>query len=844
MKRSTQYVLLCSAAVAVAISGPAFAQTASAEQKTPPTPSASASQTGTPADQAAPAPTEAGANLGLDDIIVTGSRAGLRKFETSYAITTIDEQQIAQKAPLGIADLIASTPGIYVESSGGEVGNNVYSRGLPADNYRYLPMLEDGLPVWEEGAGAFTNADEFLRVDATIDSLQIVRGGSASITASNAPGGVVNVITKRPTRELKGLIKTEVGDWDHYRVDANVSGPLTDKLSFSIGGFYREDNGLRDPGFTGNQGGQLRVGLQYDFDSGGSAFLSYRKLDDKNIFYTAIPLASTSKGLPGLDAGDGTLVNNDFARLTVPNGNGVFGKRVDLTQGIHTDTDTFTFIFNEPLGDGWEINNRARYTKGSVDFNGLFSSGVASSQGFLSNALTQLQTARPDTASAVYLDARTGQQVAASALGNQLALTESIFNTVVDLENVVNDFSVTKKLETGLGTHTLTAGYYFSHFTQTQNWNWNDILVEAVNRPRSFDVVGLNAAGQRTVSLTTGGLLNLHSNLQRFHDNVDINAFYATDAWQVTPALRIDLGARYHHVDKQGTIAQTTRRNLGDATTVADDNVLVFTGSNTPYNYSTGKWAFSAGANYEFSNRVAAFARYSRSFRVTPEFAQWFGGVPVENRIDLVEGGVKYNSRPFSAFVTLFYNNFPNVAFQTQEAGPGGTTVTRNQSAAARSKGIEVETVIKPANFFDVSASGSYQDITYTGFAGSQGGVNFDFSGNQIVRQPNWMFSVRPSIHLLGDAVNVFGEVAYTGRRYVDVANSIVLPAYTEVRLGANWKIFDNLTADVVVTNLFNEVGLTEGNPRAGSIIGTQETAFQGRPIFGRRVRGGLTYRF
>lgn len=339
----------------------------------------------------------AGSDLGLNEIIVTGTHTGVRKFETSYAITTIDPESIAQKAPLGVADLIAPTPGIYVESSGGEVGNNVYSRGLPADNYRYLPLLEDGLPVWEEGAGAFTNADEFFRVDATVDSLQIVRGGSASITASNAPGGVVNVLTKRPTRVLQGLVKGEVGDWAHYRLDANVSGPLTDRLSFSIGGFYRADNGLRDPGFTGNRGGQLRLGLQYDFADSGSLFVGYRKLNDRNIFYTAIPLASTSQGLPGLDAGTGTLVSNAFAHLTVPDGNGAFTKNVDLTQGVYTDTDTFTGIFNKPLGDGWEINDRARYTKGVVDFNGLFSSGVATSQSFLASALTRLQAARPDT---------------------------------------------------------------------------------------------------------------------------------------------------------------------------------------------------------------------------------------------------------------------------------------------------------------------------------------------------------------------------------------------------------------------------------------------------------------
>ena len=47
-----------------------------------------------------------------------------------------------------------------------------------------------------------------------------------------------------------------------------------------------------------------------------------------------------------------------------------------------------------------------------------------------------------------------------------------------------------------------------------------------------------------------------------------------------------------------------------------------------------------------------------------------------------------------------------------------------------------------------------------------------------------------------------------------------------------------------MATNLFNTVGLTEGNPRAGVITGTTEAAFQGRPIFGRRVRAGVTFKF
>ena len=46
--------------------------------------------------------------------------------------------------------------------------------------------------------------------------------------------------------------------------------------------------------------------------------------------------------------------------------------------------------------------------------------------------------------------------------------------------------------------------------------------------------------------------------------------------------------------------------------------------------------------------------------------------------------------------------------------------------------------------------------------------------------------------------------------------------------------------------NLFNELGLTEGNPRAGQIISGEAGALYGigRPEFGRSFRAALMYRF
>lgn len=820
---------------------------ASALAQTAASPAAAASAPAQAAATNAESKDSAATMLDLNTVIITGGRASdVTKFKSSYSISTFNEADLAKKAPLSMAALITQTPGIFTESSGGEVGNNVYSRGLPNDNFRYLPLLEDGLPLWEEGAGAFTNGDAFFRLDSTVRSVQIVRGGTASILASNAPGGSVNVITKKGTNTLQGSVKLAVGDYDHLRTDFNVSGPLSDKLLFQIGGFQRVDNGLRDPGFSGNKGGQLRGGLTYKLDD-GQFYLGLKKLDDRNIFYTAMPMASPSQGLPGLSATDGTVVSKAFSAMIVPDGQGVFNTPYKLKDGIHTDTSTLTLLFDKNLSDTLSVHNKFRRTTGKIDFNGLFSNGVDNAQAFLDSSLVALKAANPATVSAAYrVVGGDGSNLGANKIGNGLALTEGLWNTHVKLDNLINDFSIAKTLETGMGTHELVAGVYYSQFDQQQNWNWSDILTEAIHQPRLLNVVGLDAGGNVTTSRTRGGLLNLHTNLQEFHDHVTNLDYYLTDSWQVNKQLRIDGGLRYHTVKKSGLIAQTSNKNLGDASTIADDSVAVFTGEFKPYEFSAKKLAYSLGANYELNKELAAFARAGQSFRITPEFAQWFNCcTPVEDKIGMFEVGFKYATKQYSAFVTAYYNDFPNLSFNSTTT-VNGQQVTQSAKAAAKSSGLEAEFVWRPSASFDIAFSGVLQRLKYSGFAGlNPDGSSFNFSGNQIVRQPKVQASIRPALHFgANKAYDLFADYRYTGLRYSDVANTVALPAYGELDLGFAAQLNAKTRLQVLATNVTNTVGVTEGNPRTGVIQGGQEAAFQGRPIFGRHLRASVEFQF
>ena len=90
-------------------------------------------------------------------------------------------------------------------------------------------------------------------------------------------------------------------------------------------------------------------------------------------------------------------------------------------------------------------------------------------------------------------------------------------------------------------------------------------------------------------------------------------------------------------------------------------------------------------------------------------------------------------------------------------------------------------------------------------------------------RQPKWRWRVTPSyeVDIGGLRPSVYATLYYTGDRFSDPENNQLLPSYYQLDAGASVDISDRVRLQVTGTNLTNEIGLTEGNPR---IIGSQGT--------------------
>lgn len=282
----------------------------------------------------------------------------------SVAISTLNTRQIEGVVPNSSADLLKNLPGVYVNTSRGEVGNAIYTRGLNYNGgFFYVSMQEDGLPVM--GISGLVQPDGYLRADATLNRIEAVRGGTASILGPNAPGGLFNYVSKTGGQTLAGEVRARFGlegngQNPYYRADFNVGGPLSkDKsLTFNVGGFYRNADGPKYPGYKLSYGGQVKANVVKNYKSG--SFKLYAKiLDDHTAPFEFTPSVDFENPRP---AGSFTNTSSTLIQsqqFTVPKALSGASKDIEYdTRKVGSYTEKAIGLnWEQNFGEGWTFNN-------------------------------------------------------------------------------------------------------------------------------------------------------------------------------------------------------------------------------------------------------------------------------------------------------------------------------------------------------------------------------------------------------------------------------------------------------------------------------------------------------
>jgi outer membrane receptor protein involved in Fe transport len=808
----------------------------------------------------------------IDAIVVTGRSGATRrtKAETSYSLTDIDEERLRLQAPTSVTEAMKSVPGFWVEASGGEASGNIRARGVPVDGFGSVNILEDGMPVQHDPALGWLNGDQAFRLDETIERIEVVRGGPSSVFYSNAPAGVINFIPRQVGDEASGVYKLTVGDDGLRRYDFYTGAPLGNGWKAWIGGFWRSEDGIRDPGFKANDGGQVRAGFGRDFDNGSFSF-DWKHVDDRVALYLGIPMqreGAEIRAVPGIDGSHGTLAGPETERLQMLKADGSLYD-FDNSLGTHVQRDQYTAKFEYGAEDGWQFRDTLRYSTTDTQRNGVFGNQVYGVPAFLDQAADLLDdrlAAIPGYAGLQlrYVNDPSQPVDPLTVNGNGLMIVGGLRAVTPRVLELANDARLVRRFEFGSQSHDLTFGYYYARFDQDFDRYSSSVLLDVQDQARLLDLYAVDADGNPLQSITDGGFWQYGYEWENASGRSKTHAFYVADEWQVNEQLRIDAGVRHERVQTEGWVELRGPVSAGD--TWPTSQILTGSGTFLGYDESFSKTGWTVGANWQFTPRSGLFARWTSAFRLpnlssfitrnsncTPaelEACLAANTPPVIQTMDLGEVGYKFSDQSFDLFATLFYTKYDNVGFSDTKFDLNGNRVTNRGEASTRTVGLELEAAWYPTPLFDLQLTATvqepeYRDLRYSEIVDGQP-VLRDFVGNQLVRVPKHSLRLVPGLNLLDDRLRLQLTYEYQGERYADTANSVRLPSYDVWSASARYQVNDRWSLFLYGDNLDNSLGLTEGNPRAGELQSGDAGAnvFLARPLLGRQYRAAVMYQF
>ncbi|MFM2289891.1 MAG: hypothetical protein RL684_3034, partial [Pseudomonadota bacterium] len=92
-----------------------------------------------------------------------------------------------------------------------------------------VAILIDGVPVPSDSIAGNQIED--------VQSIEVLKGPQATLGGRTAASGVINIVSRKPTDKLTGDVSITGTDDNELRVSGFLSGPLTDKLKFSLSGY-------------------------------------------------------------------------------------------------------------------------------------------------------------------------------------------------------------------------------------------------------------------------------------------------------------------------------------------------------------------------------------------------------------------------------------------------------------------------------------------------------------------------------------------------------------------------------------------------------------------------------
>ena len=295
-----------------------------------------------------------------------GTKTDTALVEAPRSISVATREQMQDRNVQNLDDAVKYMPGIVSASYGSDTRYD-WMRVRGFEPTQFL----DGLPL-PRGVYANPKAETW-----NLDRLALLRGPASSVYGQTPPGGLLDMVSRRPSAESSHAIQMQYGSDNHRQINFESTGKIDDEGQFlySVGGVVRDAGTQVD--HIDNKRYNIAPSLTWNIDTDTKlTLLSQFTRDDTGTTSQFLPIQGTKIKSPlGEVSHHKNLGDPDYD----------FYDRTYYALG---------YAFEHRFNDTWQFKQNLRYTKSELAFQqltvGSFAFSPADANGDISRSSTNV----------------------------------------------------------------------------------------------------------------------------------------------------------------------------------------------------------------------------------------------------------------------------------------------------------------------------------------------------------------------------------------------------------------------------------------------------------------------
>lgn len=275
----------------------------------------------------------------------TGTKTGASIMETPQSISVVTADRIEAMGATTLKDVLAYTPGVEIAPYGTDSRYDwMVIRGFDA----YAPgFYQDGLQLRNNAYWAIWQTENY-----GLERIEIMRGPSSILYGQNGPGGMINVVSKKPLAERRNELQMQLGTDARRQLAGDFSGPLNEDgtVLYRVVGLVRDaempQGDMRDDRFYLAPSLTLKPSTQTSI-----TLMSHFLRSRAGTYVRSLPEQGTLVKTPA-----GTKLPTD-AYISEP----------DFNQ-LNQDQWSLGYMLEHKPNDAWSFRQNVRYAHLQMDY--------------------------------------------------------------------------------------------------------------------------------------------------------------------------------------------------------------------------------------------------------------------------------------------------------------------------------------------------------------------------------------------------------------------------------------------------------------------------------------------